>query len=393
MQQIIDKYSQEYLMETIAFRRKMHRYPELSFKETKTAELIIEELDKNDIKYRANVGGNGIVATIQGKSPEKKIIALRADFDALPILEENNCAFCSENKGVMHACGHDIHTATLLSVAKILNKTKDLWEGTIHCVFQHAEEVLPGGAIQMLDANLFGHLQPEFMIAQHVDPDIPTGTFGLKSGKYMASSDEIYLTINGKGGHGALPHKINDTVLAASQTIVNLQQIASRIIPADIPVVLSFGKMMANGATNVIPDTVEIEGTFRIFDEHWRKKAHAFIKNIAESTAISYGVTCNVNIKNGYPVLENDPFLTELAKHKIVELYGEKHLNILNHRMTSEDFAYFSQKYKSVFYRLGVGHKDQQLNLPLHSSKFNPNEDALKYAVPFMLNLAMKILE
>jgi len=388
----IQKLSQKYFSEAIEFRHQMHRFPELSFEEKETALLIAKELDKISVPYKKNIGGNGIVATLEGKSSNKKIIALRADFDALPIHEETNLDFSSENKGVMHACGHDIHTSSLLSVLRVLNDLKDKWEGTIHFVFQHAEELLPGGAKQMIEANLFGSLQPEFVIAQHVDPDIEVGCFGFKSGRYMASNDEIYLTIEGKGGHGAMPHKINDTVLSASQIIVNLQQIASRLVPSTVPMVLSFGRMIAEGATNVIPEKVEIAGTFRMFDEDLRKEVHQHIKRIAESTAESFGTSCVVDIRKGYPVVDNNIELTEIARKLVEKDLGEDKLVDLDFRMTSEDFGYFSQSYKSLFYRLGVGHENPELNYPLHSSKFNPNEDALLHSIQYMTALALKLL-
>lgn len=388
----VEKLSKQYYLEALAFRRQIHQYPELSFKEEKTALLITQELEKMDVSFQKNVGGNGIVAVLKGERAGGKVIALRADFDALPIEEETNLDFSSKNKGVMHACGHDMHTASLLFVLKVLKDLKHEWAGTIYFVFQHAEELLPGGAKQMLEANLFGDLPPEFIVAQHVEPDIECGYLGFKEGRYMASNDEVYLTVEGKGGHGAMPHKINDTVLAASQIIVNLQQIASRLIPSKVPMVLSFGKFIANGATNVIPDRVNIEGTFRMFDEELRKEVHQHIKRIAESTASSYGTSCKVEIRKGYPVVENNKELTLTAKQLVIDLFGKEKICDLDYRMTSEDFGYFSQKYKSLFYRLGVGHKEKSLNYPLHSSKFNPNEEALKYSIEFMSNLALKLL-
>ncbi len=389
----INGLSQKYFNNAIAFRHKMHRQPELSFEEKGTALLISKELDLISVPYKKRIGGNGLMATLSGRNPDKRIIALRADFDALPINEETNLDFSSENEGVMHACGHDIHTASLLSVLRVLNDLKDEWEGTIYFVFQHAEELLPGGAKQMIEANLFGDLQPKYVVAQHVDPDLKVGSFGFKSGKYMASNDEVYLSIVGHGGHAAMPHRINDTVLAASQTIVNLQQIASRLVPSTIPMVLSFGKMIADGATNVIPDKVEISGTFRMFDEEIRKEVHQHIHRIAESTSQSFGTKCLVEIKKGYPVVENNEELTIIAKQIVENDFGRNKIIDLDYRMTSEDFGYFSQKYKSIFYRLGVGHKDSTMNFPLHSSKFNPDEDALLYSIQFMSTLALKLLK
>ena len=388
----IETLAKKYFSNTVEFRRQMHLYPEISFKEEKTAQSIIAEIEKMALPYKDKIGGNGILVTLEGKNPKKKIIALRADFDALPIQEETNFVFQSTNKGVMHACGHDMHTASLLSVLKVLNALKEEWEGTIHFIFQHAEELLPGGAKQMLEANLFGDLQPEYVVAQHVDPDIECGYFGFKKGKYMASNDEVYLSVEGKGGHAAMPHKLNDTVLSTAQILINLQQIASRLVPSTVPMVLSFGKVMANGATNVIPDQVHIEGTFRMFDEHLRKEVHQHIKRIAESTAKAFGTQCKVDIRKGYPVVDNHEELVDVAQNTVTNIFGSDKVINLDYRMTSEDFGYFSQKYKSLFYRLGVGHKDKALNYPLHSSKFNPNEEALRYSVQFMASLALKLL-
>ena len=378
-----------YTNQAIELRRQIHQNPELSFEEYDTAKLIMRKLDEMAVPYTSNVGGNGIVATIKSGNFEKKIIALRADFDALPIQEETGLDFESRNSGVMHACGHDIHSSSLLAVAGVLNELKNEWEGTIHFVFQHAEELLPGGAKQMLDANLFGDLQPEYVIAQHVDPDLKVGEFGFKSDKYMASNDEIYLTINGKGGHGAMPHKFDDTVLAASQIINSLQQISSRLVPAATPMVLSFGKFIANGATNIIPNKVIIEGTFRTFDEKWRLEGHSHIERIAKSTAKAYGTECEVEIRKGYPVVVNNKDLYEMARKITIDGWGEEQVKELDYRMTSEDFAYFSNRYKSLFYRLGVGHKNESKNFPLHSSKFNPDESALEHSIRFMTELAI----
>jgi amidohydrolase len=389
----IEELSNKYFKEAVNYRRQMHQNPDLSYQEEKTALWISSYLKDWGIPFRNYIGGNGIVATIKGENPKHKTIALRADFDALPINEDTHLSFSSVNQGVMHACGHDIHTASLLTVGKILNETKKSWEGTIHLIFQHAEEVLPGGAIQMLEDDMFAGDEPECIIAQHVEPDIEAGYFGFKSGSYMASSDEIYLTIKGKGGHGALPQKVNDTVLAASQTIVNLQQIASRLCAPTTPMVLSFGKVQANGATNVIPDEVKIEGTFRTFDEAWRKQVYQHIKHISESTAASFACTVDVNIIKGYPVLTNDLELVTKARLLAEKLFGEDKLLSLSHRMTSEDFGYYSQRYPVLFYRLGVGYPDQDKNFALHTSKFNPNEEALLHSVKFMTNLALEIIK
>ncbi len=386
------KIASKYIEKAILDRRFLHQYPELSFKEFNTAQWICKNLEDYGVPYRAGIGGNGIVATLKGKHPDKKTIAVRADFDALPIHEETGLSFCSTEEGVMHACGHDLHTANLLAVLSFLNDNKTSFEGTIHFVFQHGEELVPGGAQQMLDDDLFSGDEPELVIAQHTEPNLPAGSFGFKSGAYMASNDEVYIQIHGKGGHAAMPSQINDTVLAASQTVVNLQQIASRLVNPTTPMVLSLGKLIADGATNVIPSVVFMEGTFRTFDELWRAKAKELIQQIAEQTAKAYSCEAKVEIRKGYPVVENNPDLTQQAIDLAESMFGKDSIHRLEHRMTSEDFGFFTQKYPSLFYRFGVGHQDNNKNYPLHSSKFNPNEESLRYSVEFMVNLILKIL-
>jgi amidohydrolase len=388
----IDTLTQKYLHEAIDFRRHLHQYPELSFQEHKTARWIGQQLTLLKIEHRMGVGGNSIIAKLESNPEQGLAIALRADFDALPIQEETHLPFESHHAGVMHACGHDFHTASLLTTAKVLNDSKSLWNGTIYLIFQHAEEVLPGGAIAVLNDHPFDGPQPIAIVGQHVAPELPVGSIGLKSGRYMASSDEIYIKIHGKGGHGALPQHINDTVLASAQMIVNLQQVSARLAPPTIPTVLSFGRFIANGATNVIPDLVQIEGTFRTFDENWRSKAHEHIIHIAGSTAESYGCTCQTEIRKGYPVLRNDEDLYQKARAVALDFVGGKQLVELDYRMTSEDFSYYSQAYPSLFYRIGVGHADESKNHPLHSSKFSLNEAGFENAIGMMVRLAIKLL-
>ncbi len=383
----------KYIDRAISDRRFLHQYPELSFKEYNTAQWICKELDDYGVSYRSGVGGNGIVAVLKGINPDKKTVALRADFDALPVHEETDLPFCSKQEGVMHACGHDLHTANLLAVLSFLNDNKTKFEGTIYFIFQHGEELVPGGAQLMLDDDLFDGNEPELIIAQHTEPNLTAGSFGFKSGAYMASNDEVYIQVHGKGGHAAMPNHINDTVLAASQVVVSLQQIASRLVKPTIPMVLSLGKFIADGATNVIPSVVSLEGTFRTFDETFREEAKGLIQKIAKETAQAYGCEAEVEIRKGYPVVDNNPKLMQQATTLAKELFGESSVHYLEHRMTSEDFGFFTQKYPALFYRFGVGHSDKAMNHPLHSSKFNPNEEALKYSVKFMVNLILKTLE
>jgi amidohydrolase len=372
-------------------REHLHANPELSFNEVQTAQYIAELLEKWDIPFKSNIGGNGIVAWI--KSPLKgKNIALRADIDALPIDEKNNIPYCSVNKGVMHACGHDLHTASLLGTLYILNQVKETFSGSVWAIFQPAEEKLPGGAQAMLNDPFFADKQFDAVIAQHVFPDLPAGTIGIKGGKYMASTDEIYVTLNGKGGHAATPHQINDTVLIASQIIVSLQQIVSRHALPTIPTVLSFGKFIANGATNIIPNEVILEGTFRTFNEEWRSKALSLITKIIRETANTHGIEAEIKIVNGYPALINSEQLASKIS-EISKIYmGNEQVKELEMRMTAEDFAYFAQKYPAVMYRIGTGGTDES-SFPLHSPQFNINPSVYTYAHGLMAWITIKLLE
>ncbi|MFA9372027.1 MAG: M20 family metallopeptidase [Labilibaculum antarcticum] len=381
-------FSKQITAETKEIRAHLHANPELSFKEFETSKFIQEYLNKLGIPYKSGFVKTGIVGKIEGKNPNKKVIALRSDMDALPINENPDNKYCSTNNGVMHACGHDMHMASLLGTAKILSEFKNEWEGTILLIFQPGEELLPGGAKLMMEE---GALQPEpeWILGQHVLPDMPAGTVGFRSGMYMASGDEIYLTVKGKGGHAAMPHKCTDTVLVASHIIVALQQIVSRHCDARIPTVLSFGKMIANGATNIIPDEVKIEGTFRTMNEEWRAKAKQLITDIAKSTAAGMGAECEVDIRHGYPFLVNNEEITHEAKTNAIDLLGEDKVVNMDIRMTTEDFGFYSQKYPATFYRFGV---QSGKNGSLHTSTFEANDDSLQTSMSTMAWLAISYL-
>ncbi len=314
MKNRIKSLTQQYLQQVIGIRQHLHAHPELSFEENNTSLFIQKQLQQIGIPFKTGFVKTGILGIIEGQNPKSKTIALRADMDALPIQEATKLEFTSRNEGVMHACGHDAHTAALLGAARILNEIKDQWEGTILLIFQPAEEVFPGGAKLMMEEGLFDNVKPEIIIGQHVLPRMKTGHVGFKEGIYMASGDEVHMTVKGKGGHAAMPHLLNDTVLIASQIIVNLQQIASRFVPANIPTVLSFGRVIANGATNIIPEKVEMAGTLRIMNEEWRAKVKSKIIEIATKTAESMGATVEVDIKDGYPVVDNHPELTRTSE-------------------------------------------------------------------------------
>ena len=388
----IKKLTSESREEIVGLRRQIHANPELSFKEFETAKTICTYLDKIGVEYESGVTETGVVALIKGKNPDKKIIALRADMDALPIKEETKVEFKSANPGVMHACGHDVHTASLLGVAGVLSAFKDEFEGTVKLIFQPGEEKLPGGAKLMINDGVLTNPEPESIVGQHVFPDLPVGKVGFKPGMYMASADELYITVVGKGGHAALPHKLVDPILIASHIIVALQQIVSRNGSPYIPSVLSFGDIQGHGATNVIPNKVDIKGTFRTFDEKWRAEAHEKMVFMAQSIAESMGGRCKFEVRKGYPFLVNDEDLTLFAKKAACEYLGEENVVDLDLRMTSEDFAFFSQQLPSCFYRIGTSNLSKGIKGNLHSSTFNVDEDSIEIGVGLMSYIALKQL-
>ncbi len=389
MKEAVKSLSEQFYNETREYRRYIHMYPELSFTEFQTTEFIIDVLSGFDgVEIFRDFSETGLVAKVEGKNPGKKSVALRADIDALPITETNDIPYKSKNEGIMHACGHDVHTASLLTACRILSLLKNEFEGTVWCIFQPAEEKLPGGAKQMLDNGLFEFIKPDYVIGQHVMPDVEAGKIGIKPGNFMASTDEIYIKLTGKGGHAALPFKLNDPVVVQAQVIMALQTVVSRIIPAHIPSVLSFGKVIANGATNIIPDEVLIEGTFRTMDEDWRKIALDKVATIAKEVASASGVQAEVKIVHGYPVLYNNPVITEKFRRVASNFLGETNVIDLEVRMTAEDFAYYSHKAPSLFYRLGTGNPDKPETLnSLHSSNFNVDEEVMRFS-PALLVLA-----
>lgn len=390
MKNKIQQLSDKYFPEVVAIRRHIHANPELSFFEEKTAQFIQSKLDEIGVPYIGDFSGHGIVVKIEGKNPTKKVIALRADIDALPILEANDIDYKSTNEGVMHACGHDAHTANLLGVIKILNELKNDFEGTVKCIFQPAEEKFPGGASLMIKDGVLKNPEPTIIIGQHVHPPLEVGKVGFASGKYMASADEIYMTIHGKGGHAAAPRNFIDPILMTSQIVVALQQVVSRLAPPETPTVLSFGKINSvGGYNNVIPDAVKLDGTFRTMEEDWRYEAHEHIKRIAKCTAQANGGSVDVEIKVGYPHLINEPALTERCQAYAKEFLGEERVADLPIRMGAEDFAYYSQQIPGCFYRLGIRNEAQGITSGLHTPTFNIDEDAFKTGVGLMAWLAI----
>ena len=390
---IIKKKANHYFEKIQSIRHHLHRNPELSFEEAKTGRYIAGVLDDLKVEYTKGWCEHGIVGIIRGEKESSRVTMLRADIDALPILEKNNVSYRSQNEGVMHACGHDVHTSCLLGAMHILNDLRSEFGGTIKCVFQPGEEKLPGGASVLIEEGVLENPKPESVIGQHVHPPLEVGKVGIRSGIYMASADEIRLVVKGKGGHGALPHDCIDTVLMASRILIALQDVVARNMNPNIPAVLSFGKINSvGGATNIIPDEVKIEGTFRTMNEEWRKEAHVLIKRIAEKTAESMGGSCEVDIMVGYPCLINEPLLSEKVKSDMIEYLGQENVVELPIRMTAEDFSYYSQKASACFYRLGTGNTEKGITSPVHTPTFDIDERALELGMGLMAYLAIEEL-
>ena len=385
--------SSEYFDEIVYYRRHFHALPELSMQEQKTAAFIATRLKEIGIHFEEGVAKTGIVAIIDGKNPESATLALRADMDALPIQEENRVEYKSGIPGVMHACGHDVHMASLLGTAKILHTLRDEWEGRVKLIFQPSEERYPGGASLMIQEGVLENPHPKAIFAQHVFPGLPAGKVGIRSGRYMASTDEVYITVKGKGGHAATPQLNIDPIVIASHIVLALQQIVSRNATPYMPTVLSFGRIIGDGQMNVIPDEVRLEGTFRTFDEEWRHKAHLRIRETAVFVAQGMGGDCDVFIEAGYPFLENDPMLAANFKSFAGEYLGKENVEDLELSMTGEDFAHYAQNIDACFYRLGIRNIEKGINSNLHTSTFDVDEDALKTGMGLMAWVTIKQLQ
>jgi amidohydrolase len=388
----IKALAEELFPEIVRIRRHLHQHPELSYKEFETSRFVREILDENNIYYQAGFAGTGILARIDGKQKGGRVIALRADLDALPITEETGLEYASQNPGIMHACGHDAHAASLLGTAMIINKLSDHFGGTVLFIFQPAEEKAPGGAIGMLEEGLFADTEPDLILAQHVMPSMPAGIVGFRSGKYMASSDEIFITLKGPGGHAAMPHQTTDLILVASHILIALQQIVSRHAEASVPTVLSFGKLIADGAVNVIPSLLNMEGTFRTMNEEWRQQALERMAAMARSIASSMGAACEFNVITGYPALINDDKITSKSIDYAREFLGRENVTELQPRMTAEDFAHFANRYPATFYRLGVASAGEVSAPELHTPLFVIDEQALITGTGTLSYLALRHL-
>lgn len=392
LQEKIKSLAKEQSGQVIAHRRHLHSNPELSFEEFKTASYVADELRAIGLQPQEGFAGTGVVAIIEGRNPETRTVGLRADMDALPILEANDVPYKSQFPGVMHACGHDVHTSSLLGTARILHRLKDEFDGSIKLVFQPAEEKAPGGASLMIKEGVLENPRPASMVGQHVAPNIPVGKIGFREGMYMASTDELYLTVKGKGGHAAAPHQLIDPVLMASHIIVALQQIISRNRNPANPAVLSFGRFIADGVTNVIPDEVTIQGTWRCMDEVWRADGLKKMKKLAEGIAESMGGSCVFEIVHGYPFLKNHPELTRRVRSAATEYMGAENIVDLDLWMAGEDFAFYSQVVDSCFYRLGTRNEARGIISGVHTPTFDIDESALEISTGLMSWLAISEL-
>ncbi len=376
----------------IGNRHYLHQNPELSFQEFNTAKFVASELRAMGLSPVEGVAGTGLVVLIEGRNPEKKVVGLRADMDALPILEANDVPYKSLNPGVMHACGHDVHTSSLLGTANILSQLTNEFEGTLKLVFQPAEEKAPGGASIMIKEGVLENPAPVSMLGQHVAPNVPVGKIGFREGMYMASTDELYMTVKGQGGHAAAPHHLIDPVLIASHIIVALQQIISRNRNPANPSVLSFGRFIADGVTNVIPGEVTIQGTWRCMDEEWREDGLKRMRKMAESIAEGMGGTCEFEVVKGYPFLKNHPALTRRVRNAATDYMGKENIVDLDLWMAGEDFAFYSQVVDSCFYRLGTRNEAKGIISGVHTPTFDIDESALEISTGLMSWLAISEL-
>ncbi len=386
IQSLAKKYKEEF----IAVRHHLHANPELSYKEFETSKFVQSKLTEWGIPF-VIMAETGVVGLIEGKNPSSRIIALRADMDALPILEENNVPYKSTKPGVMHACGHDAHTTCLLGAAKILNELKSEWEGTVKLVFQPGEEKNPGGASIMIKEGVLENPKPQAIIGLHVHPGLQIGQLSFRSGKVMASADELYITVRGKGGHAASPHLAIDPILIASHLVVSLQQIISRNLNPHNPSVLSITAFNAGTTTNVIPNEVKLMGTFRAMDEEWRFKAHELIRRNATLLVESMGGSIDLLIDVGYPSVYNNEVLNEQVRATAVEMIGDAHVEETELRMGAEDFGYYTQQIPGCFYRLGVMNNEKGINSGVHTPTFNIDENAIETGMAMMAWIGVSV--
>lgn len=386
LKQHIVKRSEELFEKIRGYREHLHRHPELSYQEFETMKFVSERLTELGIEHQTGVGGTGVVGIIRARqhNPGMNAVALRADLDALPIQEENDVPYKSTVDGVMHACGHDVHTSVLLGAAEILNEIREQLPQPVKLIFQPGEEKNPGGASLMIQDNVLKNPDVTSIYALHVFPDMPVGKTGFKGGLYMASCDEIYITIHGKGGHGATPHQCIDPIVIGAELILNLQTIVSRKCDPKVPCVLSFGHFEALGATNVIPSKAVLKGTFRTMNEAWRAEALKLIERHARAIVEGNGGQLEIEISKGYPFLENDEALTQQLKAKAIDLLGEEHVEDLPIRLTAEDFSFYAQEIPACFFRIGVRNEEKGIVVGVHNPRFDIDANALKIGMQMM---------
>jgi len=397
LQQRIKSLSASQFEKLQTIRRYLHQHPEISFEEVNTSRYIQEQLSSVGIPFTTGHVKTGIIALIAGKNPSKKTLLLRADMDALPIEEKNDVVYRSKNPGLMHACGHDVHSTVALGAAFILNELKNEFEGTVKIMFQPGEEVLPGGAGLMIKEGVLKNPKVDKAIALHVYPEMEAGKAGFRKGMYMASTDELYITVNGKGGHAAMPERYTNPLIAASAILLAIQSAfmqntTTNVKGEHIPTVVAFGKIEAKGATNVIPDKVELAGTFRTMNEVWRAEVHQKLKDLVDKKAGEYGCTAIVRIEKGYPFLVNEPEFTEKCIQAAREFLGSGRVEELPLRMTAEDFAFITQEVPSCFYRLGTGNQARGITSGVHTATFDIDESALQTGSGLMAWLAISEL-
>lgn len=393
LKEIILKKSEEIKDKVIAWRRHFHMYPELSYREFATSSYIKEWLKKNQIMYQDGIADTGIVATIRGEAEGGRIIAVRAEMDALPVTEKNETEYKSRNSGTMHACGHDAHMAMLMGAAEIMNEMAGEFGGTIMLIFQPGEEKNPGGAKLVIESGVLQDPVPDMFVAQHILPELETGKVGYKPGRYMASCDEIYITIRGKGGHAALPKLTTDQIYIASHLVISLKDTIAEIqAEKQIPTVLGIGRIIGEGATNVIPEKVDIAGTFRTFSEEWRSEALAIIRDVAAQTAEEFNVTIDVVISEGYPVLVNDETLTMKAEELSRKLLGDDKTEMFDIRMSSDDFSFYNALAPSLYYRVGIRKKGTEMR-KLHTAEFDIDENGMVTGVANLCWLLFNFLD
>lgn len=386
----IKSLARKYAPEYIQVRHHLHAHPELSYQEFETSKYIQGKLTELGIPFEVKAT-TGVVGLLKGKNPGKKVIALRADMDALPITEENDIDYKSKNEGVMHACGHDVHTTCLLGAAKILSELKDEWEGTIKLIFQPGEEKNPGGASLMIRDGVLENPVPQAILALHVNTILEVGQLSFRGGKVMASADELYFTIKGKGGHAASPHLITDPILISSHLIIALQQLVSRNNNPFNPTVLSITSFNGGNTTNVIPNEVKLMGTFRAMDEEWRFRAHDLIRKLTTDLVTSMGGEADIHIDVGYPCVMNNESLTASAMTKAKEYMGAGNVHETELRMGAEDFGYYAQKIPACFYRLGTMNRSKGIIAGVHTPVFNIDESAIEIGMGMMAWLGASV--